>query len=214
MTSCVRHDPCMAFNHHVLNKTCILLPDVKCMEPRSFNDSSYLFVQLEACRQQPSWLSVRPLDHSWKWISTEDPSNNADIIWLQSVFTRYVSRTLYRGQYLPGWWSTKGRGFLFRAVDPATQQVTKCPHGEFLAFSDSSSYTWTPYATGDPLPSCALALSQLSDGTSLYIVRYQYPDEKIQRISGFYNHVTKSSYCVYTDVLKPSAVFILCGTNI
>ena len=156
MTSCVRRDPCMAFNYHVLNKTCMLMPEVKCMDPSLRNNSWYLFVHLQTCRQEPIWLSVRPVDQNWYWVITTDPSKNADIIHFLARITRYVSRTLYRGHYLPGWWSTRGK-FRFRAVDPATQQVIRCTHGEFLVFSDASSCLWIPYTTEDPLPSCALA---------------------------------------------------------
>ena len=210
MTSCVRLDPCMAFNYHLVQKKCILMPQVQCMAPNSFNSSWYLFVNLQSCKRQQVWFSVRPADGNWHWITTDDPSNNTDILHVDGV--RYVSRILYRGYYLPGWWNIKRRRLLFRTVDPATSQVISCPRGEFLAFSGPLSYKWSPYTAGDPLPPCALILSQLLDGTPLFIVRYQNRASR-NKTPGFYNHVTRSTYVVNGGVVSPSAVEILCGIN-
>ena len=100
MTSCVRHDPCMAFNYHLVQKKCILMPQVQCMAPNSFNSSWYLFVHLQSCKRQQVWFSVRPADGNWHWITTDDPSNNTDILHVDGV--RYVSSILYRGNRVGG----------------------------------------------------------------------------------------------------------------
>ena len=152
MIKCMRHDPCMAFNYHEVTKTCILMPELWCMSPSSLNNTRYLFVHLYPCKRQPVWFSVRPEERSWSWVTTDDPSNNADIIKLPGFNTRYVSRTLYHGYYLPGFWRGDGEGF--RAVDPVTIQVTKCASGEFLAVSDTS-FQWALYTAGDAVPDCA-----------------------------------------------------------
>ena len=132
LASCVRRYPCMAFNYHIINKTCILMRKVNCMAPSSLNNPGYLFVHLQACKSQPVWFSVRPADRGWHWVTTDDPANNTDIINVPDGTTnRYVSRTLYRGYYLPSWW--QGDKGAFRAVDPTISKV-KCPYGEFLIF--------------------------------------------------------------------------------
>ena len=207
MVSCVRRYPCMAFNYHAVKKTCILMAEIGCLPPHSFNDSSYLFAHLQPCKVQPVWYSVRPPDRGWYWVTTDDPNKNSDLIQLPGPKTRYVTRTLYKGYYLPGWWLPNG----FRVTDPVTPEKTKCTYGEFLAFSESSSYWWSPYTAGDALPACALAVSELPDGTPLYIVKYQEPDIMF---TGFYNHFTKSTLFAYYGVISPTAVDILCGTGI
>ena len=214
MASCVRRYPCMAFNYHIINKTCILMRRVNCMAPSSLNNPGYLFVHLQACKLQSVWFSVRPADRGWHWVTTDDPGKNADIINVPGSFDRYVSRTLYRGHYLPGWWQDDKS--TFRTVEPATTKATKCPYGEFLAYSNSSYYVCIPYTIGDWLPDCALPVSQLPNGTSLYTVECQFIDMQgeAQRIFGFYSHVAKSTYFVYHGVLNPTSVDILCGTDI
>ena len=205
LVNCVRRHPCMAFNYHVVNKTCILMPQLKCMAPSSLNNSGYLFVHLQSCKLQPVWFSVRPPDRDWKWIITTDPRKDTNIVKLTGPYARCVSRTLHRGYYLPGWWL----GPKFRTVDPVTMKDKKCRYGEFLAFPDPSSYRWISYTAGDSLPDCALPLSELPDGTALYIVRYGS-----DTISGFYNPLTKSTYFAYWGVIKHKKVHILCSTDV
>ena len=118
MIKCMRHYPCMAFNNHAVNKTCILMPELWCMSPSSLNDTRYLLVQLNPCKQQPVFISIRPEERGWSWVTTDDPSNNADILKLPGFNNRDISRTLYHGYYLPGFWRGDGEGF--RAVDPVT----------------------------------------------------------------------------------------------
>ena len=192
MVSCVRRHPCMAFNYHAVNKTCILMPRLTCMAPSSLSDSWYLFVHLQSCKLEPVWFSVRPVDRNWKWIIIKHPKNDADTVKLTGSYTRYVSRTLYRGYYLPGWWMADGKKF--RAVDPVTLKDRKCKYGEFLAFPHPYSYRWIPFTAGKALPDCALPLSELPDGTPLYIVRYGSDN-----ISGFYNPST-NLHILYTGV--------------
>ena len=206
MVSCVRRSPCMAFNYNVMNKTCILMPRLNCMAPNVIDNSWYLLVHLQPCKLEAVWSSYRPVHRNWQWIITKHPGNNADTVKLTSGYTRYVTRALYRGYYLPGWWMADGQKF--RAVDPVTMKDKKCKYGEFLAFPDPSSYWWTPYTAGDSLPDCALPLSQLPDGTPLYIVRHGS-----DTVSGFYDQLTKSTYFVYWGVINPKAVDILCGNN-
>ena len=206
MVSCVRRPPCMAFNYHAVSKTCILMPRLTCMAPNSLSDSWYLFVHLQSCTLQPVWFSVRPADRNWGWI-IKNPKNDAGTVKLTGSYTRYVSRALYRGYYLPGWWMAGDPKF--RVVDPVTLKDRKCKYGEYLAFPDPSSYRWISYTAGKSLPDCALPLSELPDGTPLYIVRYGS-----DTISGFYNPLTKSTYFVYWGVINPKNVHILCGTNV
>ena len=210
MVNCVRRNPCMAFNYHAKEKTCILMPKVRCMVPSPLANTSYLLVHLHPCKLQPVWYSVRPVARSWYWVTTDDPSNNVNIIKLQGNDLRYIGRVLYQGFYLPGWWSTGGG---FRAVHPVTSKNRQCPYGEYLAFSNSSSYWWTSYTAGDPLPDCALPFSQLPDGIPLYIVMYNVLTYKL---SGFYNHFAKSTYFFYSakTVAHPVTVEILCGNGI
>ena len=207
MVSCVRRYRCLAFNYHVMNKTCILMSQVKCMAPSSLNNSWYLFVHLHSCQLQPVWFSVRPVYRNWKWIISKHPENDADTVKITGSYTRYVSRTLYHGYYLPCWWMADGQKF--RAVDPVTLKHRKCKYGEFLAFPHPYSYRWIPYTAGKALPNCALPLSELPDGTPLYIVRYGS-----DTISGFYNPSIKSTYFVYWGVINPKTVHILCGTDV
>ena len=213
MASCVRRHPCTAFNYHIMNKTCILMPEVKCMTPSSLNNPGYLFVHLQACTSQPVWFSVRPADHGWHWVTTDDPSHNVAIVNVPGSTTRQVSRTLYRGYYLPGWRRDHEDGF--RALDPATLKVTKCPNGEFLAFLNSSSYQWIPYTAGYSLPICALPMSLLPNGTPLYIVYHHLVSLHGHpvRFTGFYNHATNSTYFVNSGVYNFTAVDILCAAN-
>ena len=206
MISCMRRDPCMAFNYHVIYKTCILMPQFKCMAPSSLNNTSYLFVCLQSCKLQPVWFSVRPEESNWQWVAIKDPRKNANVIKIPGPNARYVSRTLYQGYYLPGWWLPIGGPF--RTVDPVSSTVTRCRYGEFLAFADASSYCWVPYTAGASLPDCALPISELPDGTPLYIVRHGF-----DTISGFYNHLTQSTYFVYWGVVNPKAVDILCSNT-
>ena len=213
MASCVRRYPCMAFNYHIMNKTCILMPEVKCMTPNSLNDSGYLFVHLQPCQLQPVWFSVLPANHAWYWVTTDDLGKHPDIINVAHSTTRYVSRTLYRGYYLIGW--RRYENTIFKTIDPATPKV-KCPYGELLAFSDSSSYRWIPYIPGNSLPDRALPVSQLPNGTSLYVVSYRFINAKgiQQRISGFYSHEAKFTYFVWVRAANPAFIHILCGTDI
>ena len=206
MVSCVRQYPCMSFNYNGMNKTCMLMPQLKCMAPNFLDNAWYLFVHLQSCKLEPVWSSCRPADRNWQWIITKHPGNHADTVKLTGLNIRYVSRILYQGYYLPGWW--RDDGYKFRAADPVTLEVKKCTYGEFLVFPDPSSYWWTPYTAGELLPDCALPLSQLPDGTSLYIVRHGS-----DTVSGFYNHLTMSTYFVYWGVVNYTAVDILCGNN-
>ena len=218
MASCVRLEGCWAFNYHVTNKTCILMQKVDCMATSSPNSSGYLFVHLQSCMMQPVQFSVRPADLGWHWITVDDASKvNGYIPEMPSDTARYVSRILYRGCYLIGWWSLKGRGSLFRAVDPVTRQMIRCPIGEFLVFPNNSSYVWAPYTPGEPLPYLALPLSQLPDGVIFYLVRYWLMNVKgnIERISGCYNHGTKSTHFVNSGVASyTTKIDILCGIDI
>ena len=202
MASCVRRYPRMAFNYHIINKTCILMRRVKCMAPSSLNNPGYLFVYLQSCKSQPVWFSVRRADRGWHWVTTDDPGKNADTIKVR--IDRFVSRMLYRGYYLLGWWI--GDGSAFRAVDPATPKIARSPYGEFLAFPYSSSFRWISYIAWDSLPDCALTVFQLPNGTPFYAVKSRL------QISGFYSHVAKSTYFVGGSVLNSPSVEILCGT--
>ena len=215
MVNCVRRYPCMAYNYHAEEKTCILMAEMWCMAPSSLNHTSYLFAHLHPCKLQTVWYSVRPADHNWYWVTTDDPRNNADIIKLPGYDARYVSRTLYQGYYLPGWWRPNELN-KFRSVDPVTPEVTRCLYEEFLAFTKSSSYWWTSYVIGYTLPDDASPVSQLPDGIPLYLVRYQYSHWAgiSEKVSGFYNHFTKSTYVLHSGVFNPTIVDILCGTGI
>ena len=210
LVSCVRRYPCVAFNYHSISKTCILLPEVTCMTPSSHYDNWNLFVHLHPCKQRPVWISLRPAERSWHWVTIDDPSNTSDVVKLPNSPDRYVSRTLYQGYYLPGWWPGASNK-PFRAVYPAPPKVTMCPFGELLAFADSSFYWWTSYTAGDVLPECALPLSQLPNGTPLYIVKYGF---RKSNISGLYDHLLATTYFVNSIVRNPTAVDILCGTMI
>ena len=128
---------------------------------------------------------------------------------LPGTNTRYVSRTLFHGYFLPGFWRGDGEGF--RAVDPVTIQVTKCISGEFLALSDTS-FRWVSYTAGDAVPDCALPVTRLPNGMPMYLVSYRYSYSKggNEGISGFYNHVTKTTYFVKSVVINPRRVDILC----
>ena len=181
---------------------------VTCMAPSSLKNTGYMFAHLHACELRSVWLSVRPAERSWHWVTADDPSNNVNIVELPNQPTRYISRTLYQGYYLPGWWR-EDKKKSFRAVDPVTQRITKCSIGEFLAFSGLSSYWWIPYTPGDVMPKCALPLSQLPTGSPLYIVKFGVRSENV---SGFYNHLANTTYVVKSDVYHPTAVDILCGT--
>ena len=207
LVSCVRREPCMAFNYHVSIKTCILMPGVTCMAPDSPHGTGYLFVHLHLCKRRPPWFSVRPAEGSWHWVTSDHPSNDVSIINIPKNPARYVSRTLYQGYYLPGWWRDDKKAF--RAVEPTTPQVTKCPFGEFLAVSASSSYWWVSYNAGESLPEGALPLSQLPDGTPLYSVKVGF---ETTTLCGFYNHLTNTTYFVNFAIYNPTAVDILCGT--
>ena len=211
MKNCMWHRPCTAFNYHAVNKLCILLPGLECMTPNPENSSGYVFVHLTTCKFQPVYTSVRPADRNWYWSTTDNLGENTGFVVLPGGLTRWVSRVLYRGYYLPGWWGEDGYGF--RAVDPVSAQVVRCLVGELLAFPNDFFHQWNPYAAGNPLPECALPISQLPDGTPLYIVRHEHGNSA-QRMSGFYNHVTKSTYFVVNRVISPVAVDILCWTII
>ena len=102
-----------------------------------------------------------------------------------------------------GWWQDDKS--TFRTVDPATTSATKCPYGEVLAFSNSTSYVWIPYTVGDSLPDRALPVSQLPNGTSIFTVECHFIDMqgKAQRIFGFYSHVAKST-CLESHVSRYS----------
>ena len=212
MIKCMRHYPCTAFNYHAVNKTCILMPELWCMSPSSLNDTRYLLVQLNPCKQQPVFTSIRPEERGWSWVTTDDPSNNADILKLPGFNNRDISRTLYHGYYLPGFWRGDGEGF--RAVDPVIMQVTKCASGEFLALSDSS-FQWASYTAGDAVPDCALPVTLLPNGMPMYTVRYPYVygNGNKEQISGFYIHATKTTYFVKSGVINPRIVDILCGID-
>ena len=205
MVNCVRRYPCMAFNYHVLNKTCILMPELGCMTPIPPFSSRYLLVHLQPCKLQPPWRSVPPPESIWHWVITDDPNNNTHTVMVQHYF---VSRTLYQGYYLLGWWFSDG--WDFRAVEPVTYQVTYCTHGEFLTFSDPSSYEWIPYNAGDMLPNDALSISRLPDGTPLYLVTFESV-ELGNTVSGYYNHLTKMAHLVHYGAISPLVVNILCG---
>ena len=213
MIKCMRHDRCMAFNYHAVKKTCILMRKMLCMSPSPLNNTRYLFVHSYPCKGQPVWSSVRPEERSWSWVTTDDPRNNADIMKLPGVNNLYVSRTLYHGYYLPGFWRRDGEGF--RSVDPVTMQVTKCAIGEFLALSDTS-FQWVSYTAGDAVPDCALPVTRLPNGMPMYIVKYRYfwPGGNTEEgISGFYNHVTKTLYIATSLDIKPKEISILCGID-
>ena len=146
MIKCMRHDRCMAFNYHAVKKTCILMRKMLCMSPSPLNNTRYLFVHLYPCKGQPVWSSVRPEERSWSWVTTDDPRNNADIMKLPGVNNLYVSRTLYHGYYLPGFWRRDGEGF--RSVDPVTMQVMPSENfwlSPILLFSGSRILLETQY---------------------------------------------------------------------
>ena len=182
------------------------MPKVGCMSSSSLNNTWHLFVHLYPCKRQPVWFSVRPEERGWFWVTTDNPRNNAALLKLPGTNTRYVSRTLFRGYYLPGWWRPDGEHF--RAVDPVTSKATKCTSGEFLALS---SFSWISYTAGDPVPDCALSVSRLPGGTPLYIVRHQYIYYGREEMSGFYNPVAKTTYFVRSVAINPTVVDILCG---
>ena len=102
----------------------------------------------------------------------------------------------------------------FRAVDPVNTEVVRCQDGEFLSFHNSSLFQWNPDVPGDALSDCALLMSQLLDRTVLYIMRHKYLYPQVQRISGFYNHITKSTYFVKNGLANPMGVDILCRSGI
>ena len=217
MIKCVRHHPCMAFNYHAINKTCVLLPEVECIPPSPDNGSGYVyvFVHLTACKFQSVYTSVRPADRNWYWSISDNPIDNTDVILLPGTTTRYVGTMLYRDYSLPGWWRPDGQGF--RAIDPVTTQAVTCPHGALLAFPNSSLYRWNPYVPGDPQPNCALTVYQHPDGTPLYVTRHQIIQEgggddadRTEQILGFYNHEKKSAYFVLNGVIYPPTVYIIC----
>ena len=217
MTSCVWQKLCRAFNYHEINKTCILMPKMNCMATDSPYHPGYLFVHLQLCKLQPAVFSVRPTDLGWHWVTTDDASNiNGYIPELPSAAARYFSRILHRGNYLLGWWGLVGSGPRFLAVNPVTRKIAKCTVGEFLVFPDNSSYVWVTNTPGDSLPDLALPLSHLSDRTPLYLVRHWFKTvHGTGRISGFYNHETKSTYFVNSRVASYTRnTDILCGTGI
>ena len=52
---CVRPNPCMVFNYHLINKKCILMPRLKCMARSYFNNTWYL---LTLNVRGPSYLGL------------------------------------------------------------------------------------------------------------------------------------------------------------
>ena len=137
MIKCVRHHPCMAFNYHAINKTCVLLPEVECIPPSPDNGSGYVyvFVHLTACNFQSVYTSVRPADRNWYWSISDNPSDNTDVILLPGTTTRYVGTiTTFQAGGAP----------MVRDFMPSTLS----PHKPWPALMESSWLSLTPLYTG------------------------------------------------------------------
>ena len=203
---CSRHPPCAATNVHINGTGCELLQASSTCEDTN-HVQGWVFVSFSECYGAPPWLTIRPADSGWQWITADDPISQEGLVYMVDWRAhRFVSRVLYRGLYLPGWWKNDvGR---FRTIDPLTNTVIKCAsHGEFLSFTGATNYTWANFTSGDEVPHSAIIGGHGHDAIPLYVVKSVFSGPVI--LTGYYNPKSQASYMVYFGLQQPTTLQIL-----
>ena len=203
---CVRHPSCAAINVRINGTGCELLQASSTCEDTT-HVQGWVFVSLSVCDGVPPWLTTRPADSDWQWITAEDPFSQEGLIHMVDWSAhRFISRVLYRGLYLPGWW--KNDVERFRTIDPFTYTMVKCvSNGEFLSFTGATNYMWVDFTAGDDVPDSAIIGGYGHDATPLYVVKAVFSKSAI--LAGYYNARSQASYIVHGRLRQPTTFQIL-----
>ena len=187
MKQCALNQNCWAFNYGHQQGLCELMRRRRdCMSIMEQPD--FHFVHWISCDMVAPWRKLNPKDISWQWVDPSSSLNMSTLVSLSNTNSRYVSRVLYRGMFLPGWWQL-GK---FRTAAPFGERVIcENQYGQWLSF-DSHRYMWLPLTAGQSIPTKAVIAGYWPDESPLYIIR----DEKStgEYYSGYYNERNSKSF--------------------
>ena len=206
MFKCARHPSCTAINVRINGTGCELLQASSTCQVTNYV-RGWVLISLSVCDGVPPWLTIRPADSGWQWITADDPINDEGLMYtIDWVAHRFVWRVLYRGLYLPGWWRNDAERF--RTIDPLTNTMVKSvSNGQFISFTRSTNYTWTNYTAGNEVPDSAIIGGYGHDATPLYIVKKEFSGSIL--IIGYYNPMLGASYMAYGGLQQPANVVML-----
>ena len=206
MFKCARHPSCAAINVRINGTGCELLQTASTCQVTNYVQG-WVLISFPICDGVPPWLTIRPADSGWQWITADDPFNEEGLIYtIDWVAHRFVSRVLYRGLYLPGWWRNDAERF--RTIDPFTNTMVKCvSNGQFISFTGATNYTWVDFTSGDDVPDSAIIGGFGYDATPLYVVQKEFPGSIL--IIGYYNPMLRASYMAYSGLQQSANVAML-----
>ena len=206
MFKCARHPSCAAINVRINGTGCELLQASSTCQVTNYVEG-WVLISLSECDGVPPWLTTSPADSGWQWITADDPFSEEGLVYMVDRYAhRFVSRVLYRGLYLPGWWRNDGEGF--RSIDPFTNTMVKCvSNGQFISFTGATNYTWVDFTSGDDVPDSAIIGGHGHDGAPLYVVKAEFPGSIL--IIGYYNPMLRASYMAYSGLKQPAHVAML-----
>ena len=199
MMECTRHGSCHAINYALDTGLCELVTRVTgCMAVTE--SPRFHFVHMGECDAVIPWRALTPVDGNWQWVIETNLIDWSKAIDLSGI--RYVSRTFYKGTYLPGWWQSG----LFRTITPQIEtSFCRNPSGQLLVM-DPLNYNWTAFTSGEAVPANALIGGYWPDDAPLYIIRAIILGEFH---SGYYNARITKAFIIKNNPEHPVNMDIL-----
>ena len=203
ISSCVRHDVCLAVNYNPSGGMCELLPEAPICMPTNISPE-FSYIHLTNCGGHNPWRTEGASSGSWQWISTNNPvSISASLVPMLSDTTRFVARVLHDGVYTPGWW--KDDASMTRIARP-TGNGQNCPTSKTTFLSFSRPYRWEPFTVGDSLPRGAVVGGIWSQAIPLFVMKVQVD---FHVVSGYYRADIKRAFVVGNSFINPTTMDIL-----
>ena len=143
MIRCAGHSLCTGFSYHSHERACALSSGKMTCTSITRGLVGWLYAAMSPCQGQRPWRARRPSDEGLYW---RVPDQTEDRV-------RSISRTLFTGMYIPGYWD----GEIHYIVKPRTKTRTSCKArcGEILDLERTAGYSWTPLIPGDAVPANA-----------------------------------------------------------
>ena len=207
LSICVRHEDCLAVNYNPTDGTCELLPEApRCFPANNNNNTAFCYIHLTTCDGHSPWRTDSAKSDAWQWLPTNNPEDISNaLVPMVTDFTRYVSRVLYNGVYIPCWW--KDDIYMSRIVLP-NDDWQKCPTNSttFLSFESTNSYDWVPFTAGVPLPDGAVVGGIWPQAIPMYVMKVTHYGFTV---SGYYRSDTKKAYVAGNAIIRTTTMHIL-----
>ena len=151
MFKCARQPSCAAINVRINGTGCELLQASSTCQVTN-HVQGWVLISLSVCDGVPPWLTIRPADSGWQWITADAPSMRGAwyirltglLIFLSAVCFTAASTFLAGGEMMQ-----KDSALSTHLL---TQWSNCVSNGQFISFTGSTNYTWTNYTAGNEVP--------------------------------------------------------------